>query len=60
MDGGSIVLCVLASLLALRVLWALMRAHEQKFRRDLVIETANARRAASVATAKPSESPTKR
>jgi hypothetical protein len=44
MDGGSIVLCVLASLLALRVLWALMSAHEQKVRREVALEAANAQR----------------
>jgi hypothetical protein len=60
MDGGSIVLCVLASLLALRVLWALMKAHEQKIRRELAIQAANAQRAAMIATVKPSEPPGKR
>jgi hypothetical protein len=55
MDGGSIVLCVLASLLALRVLLVLMKAHEQRVRRELAVETAQARRAG-----KSSESPVTR
>ena len=59
MDGGSMILCVLASLLALRVLWALMKAHEQKLRRELMIEAANARRTAASA-ARTSETSTKR
>lgn len=55
MDGGSIILCVLASLLALRVLLVLMKAHEHKVRRDVAVETAQAR-----LTGKSSDSPVTR
>ncbi len=58
MDGGSIALCAFASFLAIRTLLTLMKSHEQKVRRDLAVQTGNARRAA--AAAKPSETPAER